>query len=193
MARRLQCGGDMRTMTIALCTLFGCSAAWAEAPAPQPQQEQQPPPQAAPPQAAPAYPPGHPPPAYRYAPGYPPPQYPPPAYLPGMPPPPVRYELRPNYGLLFAGVGVLGLGYLLDISGTLLTSHQPAWECAIPVVGPYLQVDDTFSSDWGDLAKAFYVTDALFQTAGLVLTVLGASLWHKVPVRVAQNGFAVTF
>jgi hypothetical protein len=37
------------------------------------------------------------------------------------------------------------------------------------------------------------VTDALIQTAGLVLTVTGASVWRKVPVRVARSGFAVTF
>jgi hypothetical protein len=126
----------------------------------------------------------------------PPPQpygYPPPQYMQPGPPPPVRYELKPSYALIFSGVGVLGFGYILDISGTLLTGHQPAWECAIPVVGPYLQVTDTFSRDWGDLAKAFYVFDGLMQTAGLVLTIVGASVWHKAPIRVAQNGFIITF
>ena len=118
---------------------------------------------------------------------------PPPGYLQLAPPPPVRYELRPNYALIFSGVGVFGLGYIMDVSGTLLVGHQPAWECAVPVVGPYLQVTDTFSRDWSDLAKGFYVFDGLVQTAGFVLTVVGASLWHKVPVRSAQNGLVVTF
>jgi hypothetical protein len=127
----------------------------------------------------------------------PPPQqpyyYPPPAYMQPGPAMPTRYELKPNYALIFSGVGVFGLGYMVDVMGTLVAGHDPAWECAIPVVGPYLQVTDKFSSDWGDLAKGFYVFDGLIQTAGLVLTVVGASLWHKVPVRMAQNGFAVTF
>ncbi|MCU1279777.1 MAG: hypothetical protein JWM53_3323 [bacterium] len=121
---------------------------------------------------------------------YPPPQ---PPYLQPPPAPPTRYELRPSYALIFSGVGVFGLGYILDISGTLLAQHQPAWECAIPVVGPYLQVNDSYSTSWSDLAKGFYVFDGLIQTAGFVLTVVGASLWHKVPVRSAQNGLVVTF
>jgi hypothetical protein len=121
---------------------------------------------------------------------YPPPQ---PAYLQPAPPPPMHMELRPNYALIFSGVGVFGLGYILDVSGTLLVGHQPAWESAVPVVGPYLQVNDTFSRDWSDLAKGFYVFDGLLQTAGFVLTVVGVSLWHKVPVRSAQNGLVVTF
>jgi hypothetical protein len=122
---------------------------------------------------------------------YPPPE---PQYLqPPPPPPPTHLELRPSYALLFSGVGVFGLGYILDVSGTLLVGHQPAWECAVPLVGPYLQVNDTFSKDWSDLAKGWYVFDGLIQTAGFVLTVVGASLWHKVPVRSAQNGLVVTF
>ena len=121
---------------------------------------------------------------------YPPPQ---PGYMPGAPPPPTHMEMRPNYALIFSGVGVFGLGYIMDVSGTLLVGHQPAWECAVPVVGPYLQVTDTFSRDWSDLAKGFYVFDGLTQTAGLILTVVGASLWKKVPVRSAQNGLVVTF
>lgn len=165
----------MRTTTT-LCTLllFASAATAQEAPPPVP------PPIVAPP------PPGTVPPGQPYA-------YPPPAYVQPGPPPPVRYELKPNYALIFSGVGVFGLGYMMDVFGTLVAGHQPAWECAIPVVGPYLQVTDSFSSDWGDLAKGFYVFDGLVQTAGLVLTVVGASLWHKVPVRMAQNGLAVTF
>ena len=171
----------MQTTTIALVLLSGISIAHAE-----PEQPQPPPP---PPPVAQPYPPPQP----GYA--YPPPQpgYPPPAYMQPGPPPPLHYEMRPNYALVFSGVGVFGLGYMLDVAGTLLASHQPAWECAVPVVGPYLQVNDHFSSTWSDLAKAFYVTDGLIQTAGFVLTVVGASLWHKVPVRTAQNGLVVTF
>ena len=123
----------------------------------------------------------------------PPTYYAPPPYMQPVPPPPTHVELRPNYALIFSGVGVFALGYMLDVGGTLVVGHQPAWECAIPVVGPYLQVGDTFSRDWSDLAKGFYVFDGLVQTAGFVLTVVGSSLWHKVPVRSAQNGLVVTF
>jgi hypothetical protein len=163
----------MRT-TIGLALLCTFSTALAqEAPQPQP-----PPPLIAPP-------PGY---------AYPPPQ---PGYslnyMHPSPPLPVRYEMRPNYALLFSGVGVFALGYFMDVLGTLATSHQPAWECAVPVVGPWLQVNDSFSTDWRDLAKAFYVTDALIETAGFALTVVGVSLWKKVPVRSAHNGFVVTF
>jgi len=56
-----------------------------------------------------------------------------------------------------------------------------------------MQIDDRFSTDFKDLAKAFYVFDALIQTAGVVLTVTGASIWRQVPVRVARNGLVVTF
>jgi hypothetical protein len=158
------------------CTLLLVSATLAhaqEAPAP----TAPPPPASLPPPLIAPPPPGY---------------YQPPAYLQAAPPP-LRYEMRPNYGLLFSGVGVLGLGYIMNVSGTLLTGHSPAWESAIPVVGPYLEVNDTFSRDWGDLGKAFYVFDGLTQTAGFVLTVVGAAIWHKAPVRTAQNGFVVTF
>jgi len=123
----------------------------------------------------------------------PPTYYAPPPYMQPVAPPPTHVELRPNYALIFSGVGVFALGYMLDVGGTLVVGHEPAWECAIPVVGPYLQVGDTFSRDWSDLAKGFYVFDGLVQTAGFVLTVVGSSLWHKVPVRSAQNGLVVTF
>ncbi|HXU73167.1 MAG TPA: hypothetical protein VN947_27800 [Polyangia bacterium] len=119
--------------------------------------------------------------------------YPPPAYMRPGPPPPTRFEMKPNYALIFTGVGLVGLGYIMDVSGTLLVGHDPAWESAIPIVGPYLQVNDTFSHDWGDLGRAFYVFDGLTETAGLVLTIVGAALWHKVPVRMAQNGLVVAF
>ena len=155
--------------TTTLCTLlFASSIALAQEP-PQP-----PPPAVPPPIVAPQY-------------------YPPPQYMQPAPPPPTHFELKPNYALIFSGVGVFGLGWIMDVSGTLLVGHDPAWESAVPVVGPYLQVNDTFSSDWSDLAKGFYVFDGLVQTAGFVLTVVGSSLWHKVPVRTAQNGFVVTF
>lgn len=112
-----------------------------------------------------------------------------------QPPPalPVRYESKPNLALIISGSAVLGFGYILDIFGTVVTGHQPAWECAVPIAGPYLQVSDTFSRDWKDLARGFYVTDALFQTAGVALVIIGVSVWRKVPVRTAQNGFAVAF
>jgi hypothetical protein len=161
--------------TIGLAVLLTFSTAWAqETPPPQP-----PPPLVAPPPAGYAYPPPQP--------GYPP------QYMQAPPPLPVHYEMKPNYALVFSGVGVFGLGYFMDVLGTLATSHQPAWECAVPVVGPWLQVTDSYSTDWRDLAKAFYVTDALIQTAGFTLTVVGVSLWKKVPVRSAHNGFVVTF
>jgi hypothetical protein len=155
-----------------------------------PQQQQQAYPQQQPvyPQQQPVYPqqPGYPPPAY----GYPPPQAP--QYM-QLQPPLVRYVKKPLYPLLFSGVGIFGLGYIMDVFGTLVTSHQPAWECALPVVGPMLQVRDRFDTDFDDLARAFYVFDAILQTAGFVLTVVGASVWRKVPVRVAQNGLALRF
>jgi hypothetical protein len=108
-------------------------------------------------------------------------------------PPQVQYVRKPLYPVLFSGVGILGFGYIMDIFGTLVTSHQPAWECAIPVVGPMLQVHDQFDTDWKDAAKAFYVFDAVLQTTGFILTVVGASVWRKVPVRVAANGLMVRF
>lgn len=165
------------TITIALLITFSTALAQEPPPPPQP-----PPPLVAPP------PPG-------YAPeGYPPPQpygYAPPGYT--VTPPPLRYEMRPNYALTFAGVGVFALGYFMDVIGTLATSHQPAWECAVPVVGPWLQLGDSYSTSVPELAKAFYATDALIETAGFVLTVVGVSIWKKVPVRSAHNGFVVTF
>lgn len=179
-----------QTLLLTICLM--ASVARAQQPPPPPLQTA---PMTAP--TAPAYPPtpeqGYPPPPAGYA--YPPPgyAYPPPQYLQVGPPPPVRYELKPSYALIFSGIGVLGFGYTLDIFGTLVANHNPAWECALPVIGPWMQVNDSFSTDWKDLARAFFVTDALIQTVGLALTIAGASVWRKVPVRVAQNGFAVTF
>jgi hypothetical protein len=166
----------MRTMIVFAVIVGMTSATWA--------------------QTAPAYPPPPPPPVqpqYGYPPppqyGYPPPQ---PQYM-QLQPPVIRYQRKPLYALIFTGVGIFGLGYIIDVFGTLVTSHGPSWECAVPVVGPMLQVNDRFDTDFRDAAKAFYVFDAILQTTGFVLTVVGASVWRDVPVRVAANGLMVRF
>jgi hypothetical protein len=180
----------MRTTTLLSALLLLSSAASAQETPPAPPV---PPPVVAPPSVVVAPPPpGAVPPPAALPPGAPQPYYPPPPYLQPVPPP-THMELRPNYALIFSGVGVFGLGWILDISGTVIANHNPYWESAIPVVGPFLQIGDSYTSDWSDLAKGFYVFDGLMQTAGFVLTVVGASLWHKVPVRTAQNGLVVTF
>jgi hypothetical protein len=151
----------------------------------------------APAQPAPSESPQYPPPAYPVSP-YPPSAAPVPYYgvpypqsnlrygYPAYQQPPMRTEMRPNYALLFSGIGVWFGGYICDVFMTLAFGHSPAWEAAVPVIGPFLQLADSYSRTWNDLAKASLVTDAIFQVGGFTLAVVGLSVWHKVQVRAAR-------
>ncbi len=137
-----------------------------------------------------------PPPAYPTMPA--PPTYyaPPPTYY--APPPPMRptrVEMRPRYGLLAAGLAIFGASWIMDISLTYSLAHNPAWEAWIPLIGPLLQTRDGISSNPSNpsldgyesdgtqaVARFFLVWDFLGQAAGLLMAILGATLWRPTTV-----------
>ena len=165
-----------------------------------------------PPAAQPApypYPPPYP---YPYPPppgyGYPPPPQQAPVkeaprelkYVEGQSTPAgYRYEERPRQGLIIAGSLTLGIPYAFGVLGASAAGfeNQSGW-LLVPAVGPFLTLalregscdEDTETSDQeaaecvGDVFLTMaLVLDALAQTAGGVLLLLGVSSSKKVWVR----------
>jgi hypothetical protein len=167
-------------------------------------------PQAAPP--PPGYPPPNgypppPPPGYGYyppAPGYyyqqPPANLP---YHPGEPiPPGYRHEKRPRTGLIIAGAVVTGVPYILGLSIASASKYSNAGGyLAIPAIGPWITLavrDDHSCIDYSSysgtvyangscaedvVVKTFLVMDALIQTTGAILFVIGVSSDRDVVIR----------
>lgn len=114
-----------------------------------------------------------------------PPRYPTiPAPLAEVAPPysPERLELRRNYGLMGAGLGIFGGTYTMTAISAYAADQGLL---AIPVAGPiifaaqHLQQKD--SSDRA--ATGFLVMDSMAQASGIVLTLVGALTKRTVKVR----------
>lgn len=193
--------------TLGLSTLFHAARANAQSePA-----DSRPPPQAPPPGYPPpsGYPPPQPP-GYGYG-YYPPPPgwyyQQPPATLPyreGEPiPQGYRHEKRPRTGLIIAGAVVTAVPYVLGLSVASASKfHNAGGFLVIPALGPWITLaarqnqDCTYtdsvlgtttsyscSSDTDAVVVTFLVMDALIQTTGAILFVVGVSSDRDVLVR----------
>jgi len=144
--------------------------------------------------------PVYPPPAYPVTPAAPPYYQPPPVYYQPQPPRPTRVEMRPRYGLIAAGLAVFGAAWIMDITWTYGLAHQPAWESFVPLIGPLLQMNDGISSNPDNTsspgyhdegtqiaARVLLVWDFIGQAAGVLMAILGVSLWKPVTVY-AEDG-----
>ncbi len=148
-----------------------------------------PPPAPAYPSATGAYPPGV---------AYPPGAY----YAPVM-----RYETHPRYGLLGAGIAVLGTAYLAAVvvgsawcydsigchggvriygAGEYEYVGGAGWPLFIPLIGPFIQAGYA-SADW---IQSWLVIDGIAQFVGLGLIVAGAVTRVRVPIYGDRFGLA---
>jgi hypothetical protein len=112
--------------------------------------------------------------------------YPPPNYYvqPNyMPAPPPRFKTieTPRYGLMTAGLVVLGVSWSVNALSGYLADE---WRLAVPVVGPFMyahEIDN--SSDFGTrTAIAFLVLDGLVESAGAAMFLAGVLTHHQVRV-----------
>jgi hypothetical protein len=124
---------------------------------------------------------------------------------PAMPPPPttptVKYVMKRRWGLFAAGTTLLVAAWMTDVGLTYGFGHQPGWTSIIPIVGPFIQMSETFGlqgppinsgdpaydrkingmiDDGNTIIRALVYTglavDVAFQLAGVTMMVCGATL-----------------
>jgi hypothetical protein len=135
---------------------------------PAPQMQPVPPPLVAPP------PPGY----YQQQPYYY--QQPQPMYA--QPPRLFHEEMQPNYGLMVAGLVILGASWSINAASAYLADE---WKLAVPVVGPFMETQNINTGpgyDANRLLVGLLVFDGLIETAGAIMLVAGAITHHKVRV-----------
>ena len=155
-----------------------------EAQAPQPLQPYPDPQPMMPPGAIPPPPPAVPPPLVVPPPGY----YQQPYYYSPQPmgfaaPPRLFHEeMQPNYGLMVAGLVILGASWSINAASAYLANE---WKLAVPVVGPYMETQNIYTGagyEDNRFLVGLLVFDGLIETAGAVMMVAGALTHHRVKV-----------
>ncbi|HEY2746154.1 MAG TPA: hypothetical protein VGL86_16070 [Polyangia bacterium] len=182
------------TLLVALALLVGAGRAYAQQPmqpydeaqAPQPM-EPYPSAPAGPPMVMPPAPPLVPPPLVVPPPGY----YQQPYYfqqpMAFAQPRLFHEEMQPNYGLMVAGLVILGASWSINAASAYLADE---WKLAVPVVGPFLETQNINTGGGNDdnrFLVGLLVFDGLIETAGAVMLVAGALTHHKVRVYDRQN------
>lgn len=156
--------------------------------------------------------PGQPPPAYDPRPGARP-EYAPPGYSPPPEPssklPPIitdwepdepipegyRRVSKPNVGYLGIGIGMLSAGWVSAVVAAIVGTdsaaenkgpdgiHTSDWvPLYFPVVGPFITIVTTRQ---GPAGMGLLISDGIFQAAGLLGVIVGATRWTHRLVRVA--------
>jgi hypothetical protein len=94
----------------------------------------------------------------------------------------VHEEEQPRYGLMTAGIIVLGASWSINAATAYLANE---WKLAVPVVGPFLETQNisTSSNDANRMVVGLLVFDGLIETAGAAMFLAGAFTKHKVRVR----------
>ncbi len=150
-------------------------------------------PPAVPPSMIPPPPPSIPPPLVVPPPGgyY---QYQQPYYYPQQQPmtfvqPPRLFheELQPNYGLMVAGLVILGASWSINAASAYAANE---WKLAVPVVGPFMETQNIYTgpgSEDNRFLVGLLVFDGLIETAGAVMIVAGALTHHRVKVYDRRN------
>lgn len=91
-------------------------------------------------------------------------------------------ELRPNYGLMVAGLVVLGASWSINAASAYLANE---WKLAVPVVGPFMEtqnIDTSRGNEPNRMLVGLLVFDGLIETAGAIMLVAGALTHHRVRV-----------
>ncbi len=108
---------------------------------------------------------------------------------------------QPRKPLVFAGAAAFGLAYALSVY-TAVVSGEP-W-LAVPLVGPiaatvrlwdgrYAKSDQTFAGFFSGVATMLLIVDAVLQTGGVIVGVLGWALPHRWLERDDPSGPVVSF
>src|SRR6185369_877974 len=90
-------------------------------------------------------------------------------------------EMQPNYGLMVAGLVVLGASWSINAATAWVADE---WKLAVPVVGPFMETQNvsTGDSDANRMLIGLLVFDGLIETAGAIMLVAGAITHPKVKV-----------
>jgi hypothetical protein len=125
------------------------------------------------------------------------PPMPPPRVLPSPPPlvvappvclsvscapPRVREIEQPRYGLMIAGLVVLGASWSVNAA---VAYGADEWRLAVPVAGPFLEtqrVDTSPGHEANRMLVGMLVFDGLIETAGATMLIAGAATRHRVRV-----------
>jgi hypothetical protein len=100
-----------------------------------------------------------------------------------MPPPRLFHEeMQPNYGLMVAGLVILGASWSINAATAYVADE---WKLAVPVVGPFMETQNINTGpgyDANRMLVGLLVFDGLIETAGAIMLVAGAITHHKVRV-----------
>lgn len=108
---------------------------------------------------------------------------------------PAPTRSRPRLGLLISGIALFAVSYIVHAAlispfagWSAFEGYQPEWEefrvlGAVPLAGPWIQLaikpTDPFDDSWA----TYLVIDALLQTAGLTMLILGVTLRTETTAR----------
>ncbi len=100
-----------------------------------------------------------------------------------QPPPRVFHEeLRPNYGLMIAGLVIFGASWSINAATAYVANE---WKLAVPIIGPFMETQNVYTGpgyEANRMLVGLLVFDGLIETAGAIMLVAGAITHHKVRV-----------
>jgi hypothetical protein len=91
-------------------------------------------------------------------------------------------ELRPNYGLMVAGLVILGSSWSINAASAYLADE---WKLAVPLVGPFMETQNINTGSGYEANRmlvGLLVFDGLIECAGAIMLVAGAITHHRVRV-----------
>jgi hypothetical protein len=104
-----------------------------------------------------------------------------PAYVPSAPRV-FHEELRPNYGLMVAGLVMFGASWSINAASAYVADE---WKLAVPLVGPFMETQNVYTGtgyEANRMLVGLLVFDGLIECAGAIMLVAGAITHHKVRV-----------
>jgi hypothetical protein len=91
-------------------------------------------------------------------------------------------EVQPNYGLMVAGLVILGASWSINAASAYLANEG---KLAVPVVGPFMETQNIYTgpgSEGNRFLVGLLVFDGLIETTGAIMVIAGAMTHHKVRV-----------
>jgi hypothetical protein len=100
----------------------------------------------------------------------------------------MQTEKRPRYGLMSAGLSILGGLWVISMSTGIVAER---YELIIPVAGPFITAHDLGNqyapSPGRTMLIGLVAMDGIFQTAGLIMAIAGGATRVAVPKRRAPS------
>jgi hypothetical protein len=91
-------------------------------------------------------------------------------------------ELRPNYGLMVAGLVIFGASWSINAASAYVADE---WKLAVPLVGPFMETQNVYTGSGYEANRmlvGLLVFDGLIECAGAIMLVAGAITHHRVRV-----------